>query len=125
MNIVNVGSVASSVTGSGSPPTPAPQVNTTASTATQAAPVQTVNAVQQSALAPSSDQVKQAVQAINKSWANDRGLEFSIDHDSNVTVVKVIDMQTKDVIRQMPSEETLAIAKSLDQAIGSLVNGKA
>jgi len=122
MNIVNVGSVANSVTNANSPPVPA-QANMPAGTGAEAAPVQTVNAVQQAAMAPSNDQVKQAVQTINKSWSNARGLEFSVDDD--ITIVKVVDMKTKDIIRQMPSEETIAIAKSLEQAIGSLVNEKA
>lgn len=90
------------------------------------APVQTVDAVQRSAPAPSMDQVKQAVQDINKSMQSlSQGLEFSIDTDSKQTIVKVIDPQTKEVIRQMPSQEALEIAKALDQVLGKLIKEKA
>ena len=99
----------------------APQV-----TATKAAPVQTVAAVQRADTAPSIDQIKQAIQDINKSFQSlSRGLEFTIDEDSQRTIVKVIDQQTKEVIRQLPSQETLEIAKALDQVIGRLIREKA
>jgi len=57
------------------------------------------------------DAVKQLnsyVQSIN------RNLEFNIDNDSGQTVVKVIDSETDELIRQIPNEEALSIAKQLD-----------
>lgn len=97
-----------------------------ASNAAKPAPVQTNAAVERANTAPSIDQVKQAVQDINKSFqALSRGLEFTIDEDSNRTIVKVVDQQTKEVIRQLPSQETLEIAKALDQVIGKLIREKA
>ncbi|UCV12727.1 flagellar protein FlaG [Dechloromonas denitrificans] len=42
-------------------------------------------------------------------------LEFSIDKESGESVVKVLDRQTKEVIRQIPSEEMLRIARGLDR----------
>ena len=36
-------------------------------------------------------------------------------------MVKVVDQSTKEVIRQIPSEEMLAIAKALDSLKGLLV----
>ena len=90
------------------------------------APVQTANAVQQAAQTPSLDQVKQAVQEINNTMRNNsQALEFSVDNDSERTVVKVVDTQTHKVIRQIPSEEALAISKSLGQSIGQLIQEKA
>ncbi len=38
-------------------------------------------------------------------------VDFTIDQDLKETVVKVVDTDTKKVIRQMPSEEMLALAK--------------
>lgn len=52
-------------------------------------------------------------------------VEFSIDKDSGNTVVKVVDTATKEVIRQYPSEEMLAIAKALDNIQGLLIKQKA
>lgn len=43
-------------------------------------------------------------------------VDFSVDQDLHQTVVKVIDSDTKSVIRQIPSEEMLALEKKL-QAI--------
>ena len=88
--------------------------------------VQTTNAVQQADAAGSMDQVKQAVQDINKSLQSlSQGLEFSLDTDSKGVIVKVIDQQTKEVLRQMPSQEALDIAKALDQVLGKLIKTKA
>lgn len=52
-------------------------------------------------------------------------LQFSIDDDLGVTVVKVIDTGTKELIRQIPSEEMLSIAKALGSIKGLLVRQKA
>lgn len=52
-------------------------------------------------------------------------IEFSLDTDTGTTVVKVIDTATKDVLRQIPSEEMLAIAKAIDKVKGLLVYQKA
>lgn len=43
-----------------------------------------------------------------------RDLQFSIDKESDRMVVKVVDSKTQEVIRQIPSEETLRIAQNLD-----------
>lgn len=52
-------------------------------------------------------------------------LSFTVDEETGMDVVKVVDMDTKEVIRQFPSEEVLAIAKALDQLQGLLVKDKA
>lgn len=68
------------------------------------------------------EQVNQAVEAINKTiQAASQNLEFSVDKDMSVVVVKVIDQQTKQVLRQIPTEEALDIAKSLDKLQGLLI----
>jgi flagellar protein FlaG len=51
-------------------------------------------------------------------------IQFSIDEDSGVTVVKVVDRETKDVIRQIPSEEMLDLAQALDKLQGLLIKQK-
>ena len=40
-------------------------------------------------------------------------VDFSVDQDLKETVVKVIDSDTKTVIRQIPSEEMLALSKRI------------
>jgi len=52
-------------------------------------------------------------------------INFSLDEETGITVVKVIDVATKEIIRQIPSEEMLVIAKAIDQMKGLLVQQKA
>jgi flagellar protein FlaG len=77
--------------------------------------------------AATAKEVQQAADKINKALErfNSSSLEFSVDHDSGRTIVRVLDTQTKDVIRQIPNEETLAISKSLDKLQGLLIRQKA
>lgn len=91
-----------------------------------AAPVQIANPVRETGAPPSMQQVADAVKSINKALqAQAQGVEFTIDSDSDKTIVKVVDHETKEVLRQIPSEEALAIAKALDKAQGLLIQQKA
>lgn len=57
-----------------------------------------------------------------------RELQFDLDEDSGRTVVRVIDRTSGDLIRQIPSEEVLALAKHMQEAIdvaSAKVDGKA
>ena len=42
-------------------------------------------------------------------------LEFSVDQNSGRNVVKIVDKSTKEVVRQIPSEEAIHIAEALDE----------
>jgi len=84
-----------------------------------------VASIQQADQAPSLPQVLDAVQNINKTMQIlAPNLEFSVDPDSKRTIVKVVDQETKEVIRQMPSAEALEIAKALDRVLGLLIRQK-
>lgn len=76
---------------------------------------------------PAPGQVQQAAQMIGKAIQTfSRNLEFSVDEAAvGKTVVKVVDKETGDMIRQIPSEEALAIAKALDRLQGLLIRQKA
>lgn len=52
-------------------------------------------------------------------------IQFSLDQDSGRTVVKMIDTATDEVLRQFPSEEMLAISRSIDRMQGLLINREA
>ena len=54
-----------------------------------------------------------------------RGLEFSVDEDSGRDVIKVIDRNSGETVRQYPSEEVLDLVASLSDAAGTFVNIKA
>lgn len=83
-------------------------------------------AVQATAPASGAAQLAQTVGHLNQAMkTRESGVEFEIDEDSHRTVIKVVDQQTKELIRQMPSAEALEIAKALDRAQGLLINHKA
>ncbi len=42
-----------------------------------------------------------------------RDLHFSIDKESGILITKVVDSKSNEVIRQIPNEETVALAQSL------------
>lgn len=87
-----------------------------------ASALETRDAVKQTEPAPSLAQVTEAVKNINKTLQTlSQDLEFSIDEDSNRTIVKVVDQKTKEVIRQIPTPEALEIAKALDTVQGLLI----
>ncbi|KJV29251.1 hypothetical protein VI06_10820 [Aquitalea magnusonii] len=52
-------------------------------------------------------------------------LEFSVDKETNIQVVKVVDQDTHQVIRQIPSEDAIRIAKAIDDFKGLLLKDKA
>ena len=48
-------------------------------------------------------------------------LRFSIDEDTGRTLIKIVDRETDEVIKQIPSEEFLRISRALDKFQGLLV----
>lgn len=74
--------------------------------------------------APDREAVERALQEVKKAVdPMARNLQFSIDEDTGRTVVRVVDTSTKEVIRQIPSEEVLAIAKALNKGDGESTIG--
>lgn len=70
--------------------------------------------------------LRQATEKINTTLQMmGNNLQFSVDEDTGIDVVKVVDNDTKEVIRQIPSPEVLSIAKALDKLQGLLVKDKA
>lgn len=77
------------------------------------------------------EDLREAVRELNSYVQNvQRNLQFSVDEGSERTVIKVIDAQTEELVRQIPSEEVLALARHLremssEQVSGLLVQGRA
>lgn len=73
--------------------------------------------------APSRDQVQQAVQQI-QTYLNEsrRELEFQIDDGSGRTIVRVINPETHELIRQIPSEEVLTLSRAISANGGRLIS---
>lgn len=86
----------------------------------------TRQAAAQTASAPSPEQVRQAVGEIQRVIEPAaHNLDFSIDEESGRTVVRVVDSTTKEVIRQIPSEEVISISHAINRLAGLLVQEKA
>ncbi len=99
--------------------------NNAATAAVTAKPVEPVQSTQATGLS-SSDQVQQAVTQIKQVAEKlAQNLHFSIDDDTGITVVKITDSSTQEVIRQIPTEEAVSIAKTLDKVQGLLFSEKA
>lgn len=76
------------------------------------------------------EKVTQAVTKLNDYVQNvQRNLQFNIDQESGVMVVKVVEANTDKVIRQIPNEETLRLARNLvddnDEAGFTIFSSKA
>lgn len=75
----------------------------------------------------SREQVQQAVEEVRKSLsqAAASNLNFSVDEETGQTIVRVTDVHTGELIRQIPSEEMVELAKALDRMQGMLLRQQA
>jgi len=73
------------------------------------------------------DQIKSALESMNRavqSMSHGSTLEFTVDPDTKRNLVRVMDTSTNEVIRQMPTQEALDIAKALDKFQGLIIRQK-
>ncbi|HEY8085842.1 MAG TPA: flagellar protein FlaG [Methylophilaceae bacterium] len=119
MDITQVSSVVAQFAPSIANPSGGPQPAASSAPAPQPAPAkkdpQPVDTAQ---LAQTVNQINQIVQSVNP------GVEFTIESGSNAVVIKVLDIQNQEVIRQFPSEAALSIAQALDNLQGVLLQHK-
>jgi flagellar protein FlaG len=52
-------------------------------------------------------------------------LNFEVTKDDGELIIKVVDTETKQVIRQIPTEQTLQIRKTLDSTQGVILRTEA
>lgn len=89
--------------------------------ATSARPAQAENAA--ASQQQGQQQVEEAVSSINEFVQNQqRTIRFSIDEQSGRDVVVVVDQFTEEVIRQIPTEELLVIARRLAEQADDTLN---
>ena len=70
-----------------------------------------------------SKKLKDAVSLLNKQMADTgRGLGFSYDESKASAVIKVSNINTGEVVRQIPSEEVIKMAHKIDELKGILYN---
>ena len=73
-----------------------------------------------------SDEVRKAANQVNEALKGTASsdLQFSVEGENKQVVVRVVDSQTKELIRQIPSEQMVAISKAMDNLSGLLVQQK-
>ncbi|HQS31596.1 MAG: hypothetical protein B7X59_04230 [Polaromonas sp. 39-63-203] len=95
--------------------------------ATVAEPVREAAVIErekQAAMATSA-QLSDAVAQINQSLRQASvGVQFEFDKEANTMVTKVMDVESGEMIRQMPSEEVVRFSKALGKLQGLLVSQK-
>ena len=72
------------------------------------------------------EKTSQAVAKLNEILKDrERDLEFSVDDTTGRTILKVIHAESGEVIRQIPPEELLNIARTFIEGTGSLIEDQA
>jgi len=70
-----------------------------------------------------SDQLEKVAQKLQDFVGEmNKGLEFSVDKASGRDVIKVIDKNSGDLIKQYPTEEVLDLVAKLSEATGNFIN---
>ncbi len=71
--------------------------------------------VQGSTSVDSTENLKDVADALNKTFGEKQSLQFSVDQDTGVSVIKVTQAGTGEVVRQIPNEEALLIMQKVNQ----------
>ena len=126
MSIQSIGNASASMQAMAAAPARS-QTESTASVETRPENVQqNANPQEQAQRVPSAGELQKALEEVEKAVAPmAQSLQFSLDKDSGKTVVKVMDTDTNEVIRQIPTEEVLAISKAVDKLKGLLIKQQA
>jgi len=74
----------------------------------------------------SRNNVKEAVDILNNQMAsNKRGIGFTVNNESSTPIVTVRNTSTGEVVRQIPNEVVIKLAKGLDNFKGAIHNKQA
>lgn len=81
-----------------------------------AAKVGPVGLVEKSSRVSSPEELNEAISKIQDYFQDSRrALEFKLDESTGITVVSVFDANTQELIRQIPNEEAVSLARKLNQ----------
>lgn len=70
---------------------------------------------------PSHDQIKKAVEKLNKNLMNSEAI-FGIHEATNRVTIKIVDKDTKEVLKELPPEKTLDMLAKAWELAGILVD---
>jgi flagellar protein FlaG len=102
-------------------PQPADKVQSDKKTAEAA--IKLSEAEQNNKALMTSDQLEKVAQKLQDFVGEmNKGLEFSVDKASGRDVIKVIDKNSGDLIKQYPTEEVLDLVAKLSEATGNFIN---
>jgi flagellar protein FlaG len=81
--------------------------------------------VSQSERGLSTEEIEQIVSELNNFiQIFNTKIAFEIDKETKKTVLKIIDAQSNEIIRQIPPEELLAISKRISELLGLIINAR-
>ena len=72
---------------------------------------------------PTNEQIKQAVEKLNKSMTNSEAV-FGIHEATQRVTIKIVDKESKKVIKELPPEKTLDMIAKVWEMAGLLVDEK-
>ena len=72
---------------------------------------------------PSNEQLKRAVEEINRK-ANSSEAVFGVHEDTNRITIKIVDKESKEVIKEFPPEKTLDMIAKVWEMAGLMVDEK-
>ncbi|MGN0432512.1 MAG: flagellar protein FlaG [Lachnospiraceae bacterium] len=72
---------------------------------------------------PTNEQIKKAVESLNKKMEHSEAV-FGIHEDTNRVTIKIVDKDTKEVIKELPPEKTLDMIARVWEMAGILVDEK-
>lgn len=68
--------------------------------------------------APAREELQRFAENLNRSQAiSSRGLQFEVNDDAGLTIINVMDKSSEEIVRQIPSEEVVNLAKFFTQQI--------
>lgn len=70
---------------------------------------------EQSKPVDTAENLQQVADALSRTFGEKQSLQFSVDSDTGVSVIKVTQAGTGEVVRQIPNEEALVMMQRLDQ----------
>lgn len=71
----------------------------------------------------SNDKIRKAVEKLNKNLSNSEAV-FGIHEDTNRVTIKIVDKNTKEVIKELPPEKTLDMIARVWEMAGILIDEK-
>lgn len=72
---------------------------------------------------PSNEQIRKAVEALNKKMSNSEAV-FGIHDVTNRVIIKIVDKESREVIKELPPEKTLDMIAKVWELAGILVDEK-